>query len=59
MMADIFVSYARAERNLVADIVNLLEAQGWSVWWDTRLDASVSGTSRPRALEMASNAEFA
>ncbi|HXZ68053.1 MAG TPA: TIR domain-containing protein [Alphaproteobacteria bacterium] len=33
-MADIFVSYARAERARVAPLVAALEAQGWSVWWD-------------------------
>jgi adenylate cyclase len=33
-MADIFVSYARNDRALVAPIVAVLEKQGWSVWWD-------------------------
>ena len=33
-MADVFVSYARADRARVAPIVAALEAQGWSVWWD-------------------------
>ena len=33
-MADIFVSYARADRDLVAPLVDALEAEGWSVWWD-------------------------
>lgn len=36
-MADIFVSYARADQELVRPIVALLEGQGWSVWWDTRI----------------------
>jgi adenylate cyclase len=36
-MADIFVSYARADQEIVRRIVALLEAQGWSVWWDTRI----------------------
>ena len=36
-MADVFVSYARADREIVRPIVTLLEAQGWSVWWDTRI----------------------
>jgi len=36
-MADIFVSYSRADQELVRPIVTLLEAQGWSVWWDTRI----------------------
>lgn len=33
-MADIFVSYARADRTRVAPLVAALEAQGFSVWWD-------------------------
>jgi formylglycine-generating enzyme required for sulfatase activity len=36
-MADIFVSYTRADQEIVGRIVALLEAQGWSVWWDTRI----------------------
>jgi hypothetical protein len=36
-MADIFVSYASADRELVRPIVALLEGEGWSVWWDTRI----------------------
>ena len=33
-MADIFVSYARADKARVTPLVAALEAQGWSVWWD-------------------------
>lgn len=33
-MADIFISYARADKPRVAPLVAALEAQGWSVWWD-------------------------
>src|SRR5262245_20639240 len=33
-MADIFVSYARADKARVAPLIAALEAQGWSVWWD-------------------------
>ncbi len=36
-MADIFVSYARADRARVAPLVAGLEAQGWSVWWDPNI----------------------
>jgi hypothetical protein len=38
-MADIFLSYKRTDRDRVAPIVALLEARGWTVWWDTRIDA--------------------
>ena len=36
-MADVFISYKRADRAKVQEIVDLLSAEGWSVWWDTRL----------------------
>ncbi len=36
-MADIFLSYSRSDTGAAAKIVELLEAEGWSVWWDTRL----------------------
>jgi hypothetical protein len=33
-MADIFVSYARADKVRAVPIVDLLTSNGWSVWWD-------------------------
>jgi TolB-like protein len=36
-MADIFISYARADRARVAPLVAALEAQGWTVWWDPEI----------------------
>jgi adenylate cyclase len=33
-VADIFVSYSRNDKALVAPLVAALEAEGWSVWWD-------------------------
>ena len=33
-MANIFVSYSRRDRKRVKPLVELLENQGWSVWWD-------------------------
>src|SRR5499426_4362157 len=39
-MADIFVSYAKADRSLASKLVAMLEAEGWSVWWDTSLGAA-------------------
>jgi adenylate cyclase len=38
-MADVFVSYARSDKALVAPLVAAIEAQGWSVWWDPEIDA--------------------
>jgi adenylate cyclase len=36
-LADIFVSYAREDKNKVAPLVKALEGQGWSVWWDPEI----------------------
>src|SRR5512147_2505919 len=36
-MADIFISYARSDRLLVAPLVAAIEAEGWSVWWDPEI----------------------
>jgi adenylate cyclase len=33
-MADVFVSYARSDKPLVAPLVAAIEGRGWSVWWD-------------------------
>ena len=33
-MADIFLSYSRADRARVVPLVEGLQARGWSVWWD-------------------------
>lgn len=41
-MANIFLSYARSERERVLTLVTVLEAQGWSVWWDQRLESGQS-----------------
>ena len=38
-MADIFVSYARSERSRIAPLVAALEAQGFTVWWDSEIHA--------------------
>jgi adenylate cyclase len=36
-VADIFVSYSRADKERVAPLVKALEAQGWSIWWDPQI----------------------
>ncbi len=38
-MADVFVSYARTDKELVAPLVAAIEAKGWSVWWDPEISA--------------------
>jgi adenylate cyclase len=37
-MADVFVSYARTDRDRVAPLVAAIEANGWTVWWDRDID---------------------
>jgi len=38
-MADIFLSYARADQERAKQIAEALEARGWSVWWDVSIVA--------------------
>src|SRR4030095_3570905 len=38
-MADIFVSYATEDRDRIRPLVERLEREGWSVWWDRALTA--------------------
>ncbi|MGH8397130.1 MAG: TIR domain-containing protein [Gammaproteobacteria bacterium] len=36
-MADVFISYARSDKERVAPLVAAIEAKGWSVWWDPEI----------------------
>jgi hypothetical protein len=36
-MADVFISYSRADRARVAPVAAALEASGLRPWWDTKL----------------------
>jgi len=36
-MADVFISYARTDKALVAPLVAAIEGRGWSVWWDPEI----------------------
>lgn len=47
-MADIFISYARADRGKAELLANRLEYEGWSVFWDLHLR---SGEPYSRALD--------
>jgi hypothetical protein len=38
-MPDVFVSYAREDRDRARLLAEALEAQGWSVWWDRKIVA--------------------
>jgi len=37
-MADIFISYSREDRALIEPIADMLEKQGYKVWWDSVLN---------------------
>ena len=39
-MSDIFISYAKADHAVALKLSAFLEAEGWSVWWDTSLGAA-------------------
>lgn len=39
-MADVFVSYSRANRERITGVSDAIEASGYSVWWDRRLTPS-------------------
>lgn len=47
-MADLFVSYSRADKPRAAEIVSWLEGNGWDVFWDQETRA---GTLWPKVLE--------
>jgi hypothetical protein len=36
-MADIFISYSKADHDLALKLATYLESEGWGVWWDTSL----------------------
>ena len=47
-MADVFVSYSRADRESVATLAHALERRGWSVWWDPQI---LPGAQFDRVIE--------
>lgn len=52
-LADIFISYARADRDRIEKLAAALEAEGYSVWWDHNIDA---GSEFSRDIERELNA---
>ena len=36
-MSEIFLSYAREDRSIAAQLAGALRARGWSVWWDREI----------------------
>jgi WD40 repeat protein len=47
-MADVFISYANQNRDTARKLAASLEAHGWSVWWDRKIQA---GQSFDQAIE--------
>ena len=38
ILADVFISYARADRATIERLAAALESDGYSVWWDRHID---------------------
>ena len=47
-MAQVFISYATEDRQRVQPLVELLEAEGLTVWWDRRIE---TGSSWDKVIE--------
>jgi hypothetical protein len=47
-MADIFISYARADREIAKVFADAFASQGWSVWWDPEISY---GTQFDKVIE--------
>src|SRR5262245_1624576 len=47
-MADIFISYSRADREIAKVFADAFAAQGWSVWWDPEISY---GTQFDKVIE--------
>lgn len=41
-MADVFISYAREDKESAKRLADAIEARGWTVWWDRRIPAGKS-----------------
>jgi hypothetical protein len=52
-VADIFLSYAREDRDRIKILVDWLEKQGWAIWWDRRIPP---GKTYDQVIEGALNA---
>jgi hypothetical protein len=47
-MADVFISYARKDRDAARALASAFESRGWSVWWDRDI---IAGETFDQAIE--------
>ena len=47
-MTDVFICYAREDRERAGQVASALEACGWSVWWDRKI---IAGQAFDQAIE--------
>src|SRR5262245_60746603 len=47
-MSDLFISYAREDKEFVERLVHALEARNWTIFWDDRI---AKGSSFDRVIE--------
>ena len=49
-MTDVFIAYAREDRDRVRPVAEALQAEGWDVWWDPTQPSGQQGESMDRRL---------
>ena len=49
-MADILLSYTHPDRERIRPLIELLEEEGWDVWWDRDMDPGKKW--KPKLLEL-------
>jgi len=55
-LTDVFVSYARQDRDRIAPLIRALEARGLDVWWDSRIRGGAEYTREIEAQLVAAGA---
>src|SRR5690349_15111101 len=50
-MTDVFISYARDDRERVRPVAEALQAEGWDVWWDPSMPTAGLGNTVGEAVD--------